>query len=306
MLSAPKKSAPKNKKQRSSHRSTLTVSRPLPSDAKPPCHPDHFEKFEQLAELVYRKSGGKKVIYHANPGNLGDAIIREGTLRFFDYFSIPYKEVFTKYLYSKRNCLIDGRFDQLRFNVASSRNLLVFGGGGGWMPQYRTDKAVLKLNQKFRNIIVLPSTIGTHFNLPNAIYVCLREQASLKFHSSDLRCHDMAFFCQPAKAQNSKKGVGNFFRLGSEANNAQRTPANNRDISLEGDTLGDTSILFDSLREHSCIRTDRLHVAVAAALLGKSVTLYPNSYFKNQAVFEFSMKETFPHVSFMQWQTPTK
>ena len=47
------------------------------------------------------------------------------------------------------------------------------------------------------------------------------------------------------------------------------------------------------------VRTDRLHVAIAGALLHKSVSLYANAYFENRAVYEFSLK-TFPNVRFIE------
>lgn len=47
------------------------------------------------------------------------------------------------------------------------------------------------------------------------------------------------------------------------------------------------------------LRTNRLHVAIAGALLDKEVWFYPNSYFKNQAVYEYSMQAQFPNVRWM-------
>jgi exopolysaccharide biosynthesis predicted pyruvyltransferase EpsI len=44
------------------------------------------------------------------------------------------------------------------------------------------------------------------------------------------------------------------------------------------------------------VRTNRLHLAIGAALLGKRVRLHPNSYFKNRAVYEFSIRGRFPDV----------
>ena len=43
-----------------------------------------------------------------------------------------------------------------------------------------------------------------------------------------------------------------------------------------------------------------LHLAIAGALLGKPVECYPNSYFKNEAVYHFSMKDRFPNVQWMR------
>lgn len=44
------------------------------------------------------------------------------------------------------------------------------------------------------------------------------------------------------------------------------------------------------------VRTNRLHLAIGAAVLGKRVTLYPGSYFKNRAVWEFSLRDRFSTV----------
>jgi exopolysaccharide biosynthesis predicted pyruvyltransferase EpsI len=49
------------------------------------------------------------------------------------------------------------------------------------------------------------------------------------------------------------------------------------------------------------VHTNRLHVCIGAALLGKRVRLAPNSYCKNQAVWEFSLKERFHNV---EWSGP--
>ena len=46
------------------------------------------------------------------------------------------------------------------------------------------------------------------------------------------------------------------------------------------------------------VRTNRLHVGIGAALLGKEVKFYPNSYYKNKAVYDFSLKD-FPNIRWM-------
>ncbi|MFW5701162.1 MAG: polysaccharide pyruvyl transferase family protein [Cyclobacteriaceae bacterium] len=53
------------------------------------------------------------------------------------------------------------------------------------------------------------------------------------------------------------------------------------------------------LQKFDEIRTNRLHVAIGGALLGKKVYLQANSYFKNRAIYEFSLKDKFPNVT---WQ----
>lgn len=48
------------------------------------------------------------------------------------------------------------------------------------------------------------------------------------------------------------------------------------------------------------IHTDRLHVGITAALLGKRVRLSPNNYFKVRAIWEFSMRGRFPNVEWAE------
>jgi exopolysaccharide biosynthesis predicted pyruvyltransferase EpsI len=49
------------------------------------------------------------------------------------------------------------------------------------------------------------------------------------------------------------------------------------------------------------VHTNRLHVCIGAVLLGKRVRLAPNSYCKNQAVWEFSLQGRFDNV---EWTGP--
>ncbi len=44
------------------------------------------------------------------------------------------------------------------------------------------------------------------------------------------------------------------------------------------------------------VYTDRLHIGIAAALLGKRVKLYANNYYKIRAIYEYSIKDKFPNV----------
>jgi len=57
--------------------------------------------------------------------------------------------------------------------------------------------------------------------------------------------------------------------------------------------------LVNFISKYEEIRTNRLHVAIAAAGLGKSVKLYPNSYYKCEAVYRYSMEHRFPNVRWM-------
>jgi exopolysaccharide biosynthesis predicted pyruvyltransferase EpsI len=57
--------------------------------------------------------------------------------------------------------------------------------------------------------------------------------------------------------------------------------------------------ILKTLNRYRTVRTDRLHVCIAAALLGKTVEFFPNNYFKCEAIYQYSMKDKFPNVRWM-------
>lgn len=97
----------------------------------------------------------------------------------------------------------------------------------------------------------------------------------------------------------------NAFRLDKEKTSIE-IPKNNIDISAtikrsitDVEVANRVSVRFlNFIRGFDTVRTNRLHVAIGGSLLGKKVGLYPNNYFKNFAIFEYSMKENFPNVIF--------
>lgn len=101
--------------------------------------------------------------------------------------------------------------------------------------------------------------------------------------------------------------VGNFFREDVERALSE-VPAGNADLSVKyeygtrNDAITDytTSRLMKYVNRFDEIRTDRLHICIASALMGKKVSFYPNSYFKCRAVYEYSLKEPYPNVTFFE------
>jgi exopolysaccharide biosynthesis predicted pyruvyltransferase EpsI len=53
------------------------------------------------------------------------------------------------------------------------------------------------------------------------------------------------------------------------------------------------------LDSYEKIRTNRLHVAIGGALLGKSVEFFPNAYFKCKAVYDYSMRTRYRNVTWL-------
>lgn len=98
--------------------------------------------------------------------------------------------------------------------------------------------------------------------------------------------------------------VGNFFRTDAEKL-LPTTPSDNMDLSdlYDGIThhkeicLYTVARLMKFINHFDEINTDRLHICIASALLGKKVNFHPNSYFKCKAIYDFSLKERFTNVS---------
>ncbi len=59
------------------------------------------------------------------------------------------------------------------------------------------------------------------------------------------------------------------------------------------------SWLLSTLSQFDEIHTNRLHIAISSAVLGKSVKFYSNNYYKCRAVYEHSMKDRFSNVQWM-------
>ncbi|MGB7419743.1 MAG: polysaccharide pyruvyl transferase family protein [Erythrobacter sp.] len=106
-------------------------------------------------------------------------------------------------------------------------------------------------------------------------------------------------------ASKIRNGTLNAFRSDIEAISAQ-TPRSNVDLSGVFATDAMTrdyaasavQFLADYLDKTKNVRTDRLHIAILSALLGKSVDMYDNNYGKNLSVYEHSLAGRFPNITF--------
>ena len=97
------------------------------------------------------------------------------------------------------------------------------------------------------------------------------------------------------------------FRTDRERTNIS-IPPGNLDLSKIF-AFGTSDVVTASHAAHCLIRivnrcetlhTNRLHIAIAGALLGKHVMMYPNNYHKCRSVYEFSMRERFPNVCWVE------
>jgi exopolysaccharide biosynthesis predicted pyruvyltransferase EpsI len=246
---------------------------------------DMQDKFMILEEQLKAECGRNSVYYVPNSGNWGDALIRYGTLKFFNDINFNYIEV------------TRDKIDRL-FQL-SGEGIVIYGGGGGWCKLWNhAPYDVTNLAQKF-NVIVLPSTYEFNYSIPNTIFFCRDMLHSKQNMPSATFCHDMAFYIgKQFLLQGKGSGRGYFFRRDLESAKKIKIPSGNNDISLKGNHLSDVYPFFDEISRFAVIYTDRLHVAIAACLLEKEVHFYPGAYFKQWAVYMSSIKHYFDNVYF--------
>ena len=108
------------------------------------------------------------------------------------------------------------------------------------------------------------------------------------------------------QAANEDGGILNCFRTDIEKSSIE-IPRDNIDLSVrfafgthdEAVCRYASALVFRFINRFDEIRTNRLHIAIAGALLGKKVRFHSNSYYKCKAVYDYSMKHRFPNVEWM-------
>ena len=254
---------------------------------------DSFNQKVLISLLQSLRRGPVK--YVSNPGNAGDSLIALGTLQLFQQI--------------KLNVSIHSPLDKF-----SEGDTLVYAGGGNLVPEYNDLRNFLIANRRASKIIVLPHTVRGHDDLlsilSDNVYIFARERVSfghlvnrMNFPENVFLAHDMAFHISGLDAYKSVAGVSelNAFRLDCEKTGVQ-IPSDNIDLSTVCATdsiVNSSKKMFEAVSRASVVNTNRLHVAIAASLLGKNTNFFPNSYYKNKAVFEFSIDNCFPLTKFV-------
>ncbi len=233
----------------------------------------------------------KTIDFYRFPGNYGDSLIWHGTKKLMNELNISENYV--------------------EIDSPKSNDVLFIDGGGNFVDYYSDVRDFLtKKHGLYKEIVVLPHTIfgDKQINILNNlladITVFCREKVSFNFvkqnflKGSVYLWHDCAFYNNFSKSPDGK-GILNAFRKDKESM-LNYVPNANSDLSYNGYATKPLDELINSLKQYEEINTDRLHIAICATLLGKKVNLFPNSYYKNKAVFDYSLKK-FPNISFREY-----
>jgi CDP-glycerol glycerophosphotransferase len=258
-------------------------------------------EFAHLANVILKCCAGSTAAYFPNSGNWGDSLIRGGAISFFQRYEIPFTVVYKKQFKKKKKWRIFSSKKRDLLNALSRKHsVAIYGGGGAWCTSGAGGRDVVQvLSRHFERVIVLPTT----FELPGVgdcvTYFCRDRFESQKYIAQSTFCHDMAFQLEPPTLEPTED-IGLFFRTDKESHYRKGGTSGNFDLSRMGDELSDVALFFVEVGRFRDIVTDRLHVAIAAALLGRPTYLLRGAYWKNASVYRSSLQEHFPNVRFVE------
>jgi exopolysaccharide biosynthesis predicted pyruvyltransferase EpsI len=212
-------------------------------------------------------------------GNKGDDLIYAGTRQLLARRF--YKEVSVRDL--------DG---------VSGHTALVAGCGGWCGPYHDMVEHLPLIETKFERVIIMPSSFDV--SVPSVrstlaatkAVVFARERKS--FDDIGRLCdakiaHDCAFFFDYRPYLRHGEGCLVSFRTDKESARSV-IPESNHDISKSCSSLDEW---LWTIARHAVVKTDRAHVMIAAALLGKVVEYGTSSYHKVPSIAEYALK-SFP------------
>jgi hypothetical protein len=235
---------------------------------------------KKILELV---ADAPNVTFFRHRGNLGDELINSGVRQLLA--DIAYREVGTWNLQN-----------------AHGHTAVITGSGGWCVPfHHQLPGALPLIEERFKRVIILPSTFDLAEPVVRAALqrtkaiVFARERESYeqirKVCHADLG-HDCAFFFDFRPYLRPGRGHLTVYRTDGESVRGQ-FPAENNDISVT--CLGLDHWLW-TIASYDMVETDRAHVMIAAALLGKHVIYHCTNYHKVTAIAEYSLSN-FPVVS---------
>lgn len=271
-----------------------------------------IQKCDPVDYLISEFGLDKHYRFMPNGGNLGDNLIAAAIIQKFEKKKLSWS-------------LFTGGSPSM-----SDKDILIYGGGGSLVPLYQGGVDCINYLKRFnRPIVVFPQTVRGHsafWESSKGINIFCRDIESYRYISSyssnkAFLADDMAInldideypysgvidYHKKIKAISSPGSISrelNVFRRDEESFN-KNSLINSVDVPViqypkftsAGDIKTQAMFFLMSFAPFDQLNTDRLHSCIAAAKIGLNVNFYDNSYGKNLAVYEFSLKERFDNVS---------
>lgn len=228
---------------------------------------------KKLLDLI---ADSPDIAFFRHRGNIGDDLIHAGTRQLLA--DVAYREI--------------GTWDM---QYARGHTALITGSGGWCVPfHHQLPAALPTIEERFERVIVLPSTFDLAEPLVRKIlentkaHVFARERDSFEQirHVCDADLgHDCAFFFDFRPYRGHRRGRLLALRTDAESTRTDFPPGND-DISL---TCFGLDHWLWRIAHHATVETDRAHVMIAAALMGKQVEYHRTNYHKVPAIAEYSL-----------------
>ncbi|WP_070975300.1 hypothetical protein [Corynebacterium sp. MC3] len=253
-------------------------------------------EYKELADKIKTRSNGDWVLYVPNMGNWEDALIHKGTEQFLKHFGIDFKTIQWKELQPYLR-------ESERLGLRVGEKAVLNGGGGSWRASTSGNRSRAQaMAGVFGNIIELPHSYATSMIDQSGCeidYFARDRSGSLEHVPSASFCHDIAFFLQlPSLTRvDGALGEGFFFRGDKERSSALGDLYRGTlDLSKFGNHMDSITPFFEILSRYSCIYTDRMHIAIAGAMMGKDVRFYIGNHGESLGVYEATLKTHYPNV----------
>ena len=244
-------------------------------------------EFEELADALRSSAESSPLVYLPNVGNWGAALTREATRSWFRQLGLRVREI------PRLNATTC-------FGAAVRRETLVYGGGGAWSDLYPGGRnTVRRALRWFRRVVVLPSSYGAPIDLPRC-QLWARDRAGSLRHAPAARfCHDLGFLLRDVSSTAPSSPRGEFFRADRLAYaSADEGLDQGPDLSARGSHQSPLQPFLDEIARHAEIHTDRVHVAIAACLMGRSCHVYATKTPLLADLFQASIAPHFPQAVF--------
>lgn len=288
--------------------------------------------FKSALEEFLEGFRGQKILFAPNPGNAGDSVIACAEYQLFDRFGIDYQVIAQDV-----SCSVTA--GAIVFYGGGGNLVEPYPNARDFIARHHQGvKRLVVLPHTVLAYSELISSFGDNVDIicreqlsydyvlrfANAAHVYLMEDAAFLLDAKGLLARvgltGGAWLNRPLRA--AKRAVRvllhsfrnrrqsntlNSFRGDVEGTGRSGAEAN-FDVSqmLAADTMSALDSVLTArsmikfISRFSVVRTDRLHVCIVSLLLGKEVHFFDNSYGKNRAVYERSMRDRYPGIKWCE------
>ena len=249
-------------------------------------------------ENLFNSFSGKAIMVLLHCGNRGDGLIQEGTRTLLRKCGITHKE--------------------FSFPQDARGEILLISGCGFFSHNWDSGvKYVQRYLDDFDRIYILPASFDVAAekiksflaNLSKKVFIYCRERYSydavkniVPLPQNVFLDKDMEFYMDYSVWKKEGKGILMAFRKDQETNKkiSYRLPImfhkmrtlflpDGSNIDVMRGTCDEWETALESISKFEKIYTDRVHVAITAALLGKKTYIYPNANHIVKGVYEYSL-----------------